>query len=806
MRPPVQYPNSPLQSPPYEYPGGGACSGAEMAVVAGAVMQPMAGTFTWPSWLQPPPPPQQQQQLQPQQLQPRLQPHFQEVQPQQLQWLAPPPPPPPPPPQSEDLATKLGLRGARDQPESVVKLIGRTLLEMQGRDVHLATKFVENPNPGGQFAFWASGGQLECERSNLGGRARRVIALDDEGSTFVTCMYGKRCTCQITYCRTCTMEKHPYDKVSKYFLVYRERPSWCGAKLKPYAAEQRWAQKAAVGAAAAEAAAEAANEAAVKPKHTIHLWEPDQPRAVLWHIKQRIEHSGAEAAAGNDQRPGASKQQTSDVRLGGEIAAGKRPRLTLGYSSSPLLPTISSGQQQQVEMPGLLQQYQQYQQYQQQMYYQQTYYQQYQQQLQDQQRQWMLMAQTISPLAADVRFPWLTSLERILKYLIGCAPGAAAAAAAVPALFRPSIWEFRQLLAGIPVEHLTQMRCPGSGQNLAHLLLTPPGYLLVEDDRMDPPLDPDAGLPEAEALEMIEALVDRLTGSQPEMRPTALKKWSEMLSVPDERYGATAVHKAARYGHRLRLLKEWVLPYVSRATLLQPTSHIYLCCHSACRFGREQAAHLLVAAIADALTEVAAAPLLQPGLRALLLPGDVSYGMTAGGDALLGSSGLGSSGVTADATAIQDLLLTKAVYGLKNKFFAGLNSPEEGYVSPRGRTGRDVLDRACESVWHERAQGRSAAAAAAAATAAVTATAMATAATPSQLQLQLPCGPLPSFPAPAPKDKRRMAVLLGEVKALAAVLDGMQPRCDWWRQPAAAAAAAAVGRPLLTAQQQQQWQ
>ncbi|GLI64579.1 hypothetical protein VaNZ11_008003 [Volvox africanus] len=55
------------------------------------------------------------------------------------------------------------------------------------------------------------------------------------------------------------------------------------------------------------------------------------------------------------------------------------------------------------------------------------------------------------------------------------------------------------------------------------------------------------------------------------------------------------------------------------------------------------------------------------------------------------------------AAKIEDLLLTKAVYAPRHKFFTGLNRPEEGYKSPAGRTALDLLKTVCQSVWRERA-------------------------------------------------------------------------------------------------------
>lgn len=61
----------------------------------------------------------------------------------------------------------------------------------------------------------------------------------------------------------------------------------------------------------------------------------------------------------------------------------------------------------------------------------------------------------------------------------------------------------------------------------------------------------------------VQVLVERLEqdlGS----RQAAEQMWSSMLAKTEKLHHANAVHCAGRYGHRLKVLRKWVLPYASR--------------------------------------------------------------------------------------------------------------------------------------------------------------------------------------------------------------------------------------------------
>jgi hypothetical protein len=61
-----------------------------------------------------------------------------------------------------------------------------------------------------------------------------------------------------------------------------------------------------------------------------------------------------------------------------------------------------------------------------------------------------------------------------------------------------------------------------------------------------------------------QAVVERLADEAGGDGEVARRQWSEMLGTVDGWYGGTAVHRAGQYGHRLRVLEKWVLPYANR--------------------------------------------------------------------------------------------------------------------------------------------------------------------------------------------------------------------------------------------------
>ncbi|KXZ52467.1 hypothetical protein GPECTOR_9g511 [Gonium pectorale] len=246
----------------------------------------------------------------------------------------------------------------------------------------------------------------------------------------------------------------------------------------------------------------------------------------------------------------------------------------------------------------------------------------------------------------EIQPPWQSAFCAIVDHLQGCR----------------SVLGFRQLLEGLSLEELRGMY---KGQTLAHMLVTPPRWVLRGDEMLEPPQDPDEGLTQDEAVQMIQALLERLQelAGGPE---GAAKQWREMLEQPDRRHHETAVHLAGRYGHRLRLLEQWVLPFASRHALLCPTSHVYLCYHSSLRVARQEAGERLLRAVVEVGLELAACK----------------------DSRLLLSAALHDN----PAAAFQpEDVLGQLVYNLKNKFFRGRNKPEEGYVSPPGRTGFELL-------------------------------------------------------------------------------------------------------------------
>ncbi|GLC56924.1 hypothetical protein PLESTB_001164100 [Pleodorina starrii] len=709
------------------------------------------------------------------------------------QRMPPPPPPqsrPPPPPSHQPHVSWPSMFALRkeprtQQPVETVRRIGKRLLEidaamgeiareLRAREEELRQRgmgaqeieedlrrhgdtrlmqavgitpperrFPENPDPAEQFGFWAVGGKLEDERSDLGGPSsgRNVVRVSPPGGSepvFVACTSGIRCTCGRTNAEVCKQQGHAYDPVTKYFLVYRNQPA---ADRGPANHKNFPASKDEGGVV----------QTCAKP--TTPLWELEEPHVVFWHIKPRVMNR----AAASSRRPKASSDES----------AVKRAR------TAPSQPPSSQQVQQQPHQPHQPQQLQLV-------------------RLQDLCGRGRhggpagslavsaavhVPAVPGGPGAAEVQeWPWLGHLQRIVEVLVGGA----------------SVATFRQLLADIPVDQLLDMHCPPGGQGLAHLLVTPPRCLLVEDDVGEPPQDPDEGRPESEAVDLIQALLDRLSLG-PGGRSAAARLWSDMLGRPDLRHSATAVHRAGRYGHRLRVLRECVLPYASRAALLQPTGHIYLCYHSAARCSRKEATRLLVAAVADALAEVAATP--DPQLQLLLQ------------SALLGGCCSFAGGGTTDTAAAActfiisgDQLQRKVIYSLRNKFFRGTNKPEEGYKSPPGMSGQDLLASACEAYVQRqqqqqvRQQGTC--------TSVATATGAGCQEQPpvggigdeygiarglvagGQLlaHQQQPCsqsrpaaaatridGPALPFPSPPP-DKKRMAFLLGKIQSAAALM------------------------------------
>ncbi|KXZ52466.1 hypothetical protein GPECTOR_9g510 [Gonium pectorale] len=249
-------------------------------------------------------------------------------------------------------------------------------------------------------------------------------------------------------------------------------------------------------------------------------------------------------------------------------------------------------------------------------------------------------------VAPEVQPPWYSAFCAIVDHLRGCR----------------SVLGFRQLLEGLSLEELRGMY---KGQTLAHMLVTPPRWVLRGDEMLEPPQDPDEGLTQDEAVQMIQALYERLqelTGG-PE---GAAAQWRAMLQQLDLRHKATAVHLAGRYGHRLRVLEQWVLPFASRRALLCPSGHVYLCYHSCYRSGRQEAGRRLLRAVTEVGLELAACDAFRPLLADMLHDNP--------------------------AAAFQpEDVLGQLVYNLKNKYFKGLNNLKEGYVSPPGRTGSELL-------------------------------------------------------------------------------------------------------------------
>lgn len=174
-----------------------------------------------------------------------------------------------------------------------------------------------------------------------------------------------------------------------------------------------------------------------------------------------------------------------------------------------------------------------------------------------------------------------------------------------------------------------------------------------------------------------------------------------------------------------------------RSALLQPTSHIYLCFHSACRSGRHEAAKLLVSETLKATMEVATEGNLWT--PSLLQEVTCNHGLGYHGEGLM------------------EWLFNNIFYTLHNKYFCGRNDPKDGYRSPPGITGHDVLNTACKSMVQ-----------------------------PDLLALQprgqwtqsLPPrhGPRLALPSPPPAGKMQTAFLLGKINTVAEELDKRKPR------------------------------
>ncbi len=233
-------------------------------------------------------------------------------------------------------------------------------------------------------------------------------------------------------------------QVTKYFLVYRDRPGNLRAELKPFrAAKARGSQ--------------------------ISLWMPSAPPAALWHIRPRTSPGGAGQGSPSALPSGvagvpAAAPAAATRSAGGAVMPAKRARIDDDASTQATVLVLPAAVRRQ--------------------------------ELQTQALALHAHQSPGRPGAGEVQEPWLGSLAAVVKYLRSC----------VTHVARGSAGEvFRMVLGTIPGEHLRQMWCPRGGGGLAHLLVTPPLWLLAEDDGgMSPPQDPDEGLQESEALELIE--------------------------------------------------------------------------------------------------------------------------------------------------------------------------------------------------------------------------------------------------------------------------------------------------------------
>ncbi|GFR47931.1 hypothetical protein Agub_g9734 [Astrephomene gubernaculifera] len=433
----------------------------------------------------------------------------------------------------------------------------------------------------------------------------------------------------------------------------------------------------------------------------IKLWVPKQPRAVLWHVKPRVRDPKARsrskrtgtaeeaaAAASEETVPEAAARRH---QTGGKAAAASRRRdakrtRTATHSPATAAGAVHAAGAPQHPQPG--------------------------------------SPQVPGPGAAEVAEAWFPSLEDVFNHLQGCGPPAA----------------FQQLLLQIPLDHLLQMRCPRDGQCIAHLLVTPPRQLAVvlgrRDDDSQPPWDPDEGMLEKDAVQLIKVFILHLEN---QLGPgKGVQAWRQLLQQQDGRHMANAVHRAGRFGHRLAVLQECVLPYASRSALLQVTAHLYTPFHSAFRTGREDAGRLLLGAALAALRDVAACT--DPCVGSVLLK-------TAAG-----------------SSAPLRQLACRAVYLLKNKYFRGTN--KDGYRSPDGRSGYALLSAACQAELPGVVELAGLAVGAGASGSGGT--------LPGLGSVQV--GPELSFPAPPPLNKKNKQFDLGKLSMLVDILDYSQPR------------------------------
>ncbi|GFR47938.1 hypothetical protein Agub_g9741 [Astrephomene gubernaculifera] len=219
---------------------------------------------------------------------------------------------------ASSLAEEVGLMADNDQSVATLQAIGTRLLfaerNLWAEQLHAV--WYESPDPDRQHAFF-SGHQLKS-RFDSGGSAscRRPVTLDADPSRYVHCVQGSRCTCEVTRCARCKEERHPYHRVFKYLLAYRDGP------------------------------VPDAEERTIKD---VSLWVPRAPRVVLWHVKPRTympdTHAPMPAVAEGAMGVGAAVVGAGDAAFGAGVptppdgeGGGRRQQQHGGDYDAPAAP------------------------------------------------------------------------------------------------------------------------------------------------------------------------------------------------------------------------------------------------------------------------------------------------------------------------------------------------------------------------------------------------------------------------------------------------------------------------------------